>query len=160
MNLRYTLIFLTHGEDVLMLHRRRAPNLGLWNGVGGHLEPGEDPRAGAIREIYEETGLRVPEVRFAGLLTWEGYEIEAGGLYMYTAEAPQRSFHENDEGEMAWKSREWVFHSSEVVSNIRIFAPMVLDGVPPQIYHFVYHDGQIDRYEIKPLDWPERERSS
>lgn len=40
----FTLCFLLHGEDVLMLHRRFPPNQGLWNGVGGHIEPGETPR--------------------------------------------------------------------------------------------------------------------
>jgi hypothetical protein len=40
-DLRYTLCFLTRGDQVLMLHRRRPPNQGLWNGVGGRLEPGE-----------------------------------------------------------------------------------------------------------------------
>ena len=34
-----------------------APN--LWATVGGGLEPGEDPEAGARRELLEETGLTV-----------------------------------------------------------------------------------------------------
>ena len=28
-----------------------------WGLVGGHLEPGEDPRPGAVRELAEETGV-------------------------------------------------------------------------------------------------------
>jgi 8-oxo-dGTP pyrophosphatase MutT (NUDIX family) len=31
-----------------------------WGLVGGHLEPGEDPEAGAYREVEEETGVRLP----------------------------------------------------------------------------------------------------
>ena len=40
-NFIYTLCFLTRGDHILMLHRRRPPNQGLWNGVGGRIEVGE-----------------------------------------------------------------------------------------------------------------------
>jgi 8-oxo-dGTP pyrophosphatase MutT (NUDIX family) len=39
---------------VLLLRHRR---LGIWVQPGGHLEPGEDLAAGALREAAEETGL-------------------------------------------------------------------------------------------------------
>lgn len=40
---------------VLHLHKR----LGLWLQPGGHIEAGEEPAAGALREAEEETGLAV-----------------------------------------------------------------------------------------------------
>jgi 8-oxo-dGTP pyrophosphatase MutT (NUDIX family) len=40
---------------VLHLHKR----LGIWIQPGGHLEPGEDLAAGAMREAREETGLEL-----------------------------------------------------------------------------------------------------
>jgi 8-oxo-dGTP pyrophosphatase MutT (NUDIX family) len=43
---------------VLLRHKR----LGLWLQPGGHVDPGETPWAGALREAAEETGLAV---RFA-----------------------------------------------------------------------------------------------
>lgn len=46
------------GWQVLTL--RRAPggrSPGAWETVHGHLEPGENPVAGALRELKEETGL-------------------------------------------------------------------------------------------------------
>ncbi|MFC8273019.1 NUDIX domain-containing protein [Streptomyces sp. NPDC057271] len=36
---------------------RRADN-GLWSVIGGIVEPGEQPAACAVREVYEETGVR------------------------------------------------------------------------------------------------------
>ncbi len=44
---------------VLLRHKR----LGLWLQPGGHVDPGETPWQGALREAFEETGL---DVRFAG----------------------------------------------------------------------------------------------
>ena len=51
------LCLLTHRGDDLMLHRAREPNRGLWVPVGGKLDPFESPRAAAIRELREETGI-------------------------------------------------------------------------------------------------------
>jgi 8-oxo-dGTP pyrophosphatase MutT (NUDIX family) len=43
--------------DRVLLHRHKR--LGIWLQPGGHLEPGEDLAAAAVREAAEETGLRV-----------------------------------------------------------------------------------------------------
>jgi 8-oxo-dGTP diphosphatase len=146
-DLRYTLGFITHGDKVLMLHRSKPPNQGLWNGVGGHLEPGETPRACILREIREETGFELDRVRFAGLLTWEGFEIARGGLYIFTAQLINHAVPKAcNEGILAWKERDWVFTAREVVSNIHRFGPEALSDTPPRLHHFVYQDGEIIQY--------------
>lgn len=134
-----------------MLYRLKPPNQGLWNGVGGHLEPGETPRAGALREVYEETGFLLPSISFSGVLTWDGFETPPGGLFIFTAPAPEGEPKQCSEGDLAWKHREWVFTAPEVVSNIHVFGPLALDGTQPQEYYFSYRDGMIARYEIRSL---------
>ena len=157
----YNLCFLTRGDQVLMLLRNKPPNRGLWNGVGGHIEPGESPLDSVLREVAEETGYRLPTARFCGLLTWEDFEIPtrgsphapllAAGLYIFTAPAPEGEPHPTVEGKLAWKDRAYIFSSPEVVSNIHRFGPRVLDGAPPQVYHFAYRTGEILRHEVYPL---------
>jgi 8-oxo-dGTP diphosphatase len=44
---------------VLLVLRANEPGRGLWSLPGGRLEPGEDARAAAVREVREETGLDV-----------------------------------------------------------------------------------------------------
>ena len=146
----YTVCFLTRADQVLMLLRRRPPNQGLWNGVGGKIEPGETPLESVLREVEEETGYHLETARYCGLLTWEGFEIPPAGLYIFSAEAPAGEPRPNDEGEMAWKDRQWVFTSPEVVSNIHVFGPLVLNGAEPQVYHFAYQNGEILWHEVRP----------
>jgi ADP-ribose pyrophosphatase YjhB (NUDIX family) len=44
---------------VLLGRRAIEPGLGMWDIPGGFLEAWEHPAAGAVREVAEETGLRV-----------------------------------------------------------------------------------------------------
>lgn len=47
-----------HAQKVLLVHKNRPDYLkGIFNMVGGKLEPGENPIQAAIRELQEEAGL-------------------------------------------------------------------------------------------------------
>lgn len=152
-NIRYTLCFLTRGDKVLLLHRRYPPNQGLWNGVGGSVEPGETPLQSALREVREETGYYLDSAQFAGLLTWEGFETPPGGLYLFTAAAPSGEPAACNEGDLQWKPLSWMFSAAEVVSNLHVVGPLILSAQPPlpQRYHFFYQGARLIRYEIHPL---------
>lgn len=54
-------ILLDEADRVLLLrgHDADRPERSWWFTVGGGLEPGEDPAAGAARELAEETGLEL-----------------------------------------------------------------------------------------------------
>ena len=49
-DIKYTLCFIKRDNEFLMLNRIKAPNMGLWNGVGGKLELNEDKFQGIKRE--------------------------------------------------------------------------------------------------------------
>lgn len=48
--------YVVEGDAVLLrLHEKYD----IWNAPGGHLDPGEDANEAALREVWEEVGLRV-----------------------------------------------------------------------------------------------------
>ncbi len=150
-DMRYTLCFLTRGDDILMLKRVNAPNRGLWNGVGGKIGPWETPVDACLREVREETGYRLTALRFHGILTWEGFETPPGGLYIFSAPAPAQDPISTVEGELRWRPRDWVFSSPEVVDNIHIFGPTMFENGAARWWHFRYHAGSIKSWDEHPL---------
>lgn len=56
-----------HGtREVLLGHKKRGFGTGKVASLGGHVEPGESPEAAAVREVKEESGIRVNP----GSLAW------------------------------------------------------------------------------------------
>ena len=60
------IVVLKPPHEVLLIRRGRAPMLGAWGLPGGGQELGETAKAAARRELLEETGLAVGELRLAG----------------------------------------------------------------------------------------------
>ena len=57
-----TLCYIEKDEKYLMLHRtvkKNDVNKDKWIGVGGHFEYGESPEDCLLREVKEETGLKL-----------------------------------------------------------------------------------------------------
>jgi 8-oxo-dGTP diphosphatase len=71
-------------DEVLLLQRAKAPNLGLWSPPGGKLEQaaGESPHHCARREAFEEMEIDLPmeDFRLVGLISERGYENQAHWL--------------------------------------------------------------------------------
>jgi 8-oxo-dGTP diphosphatase len=74
-------VLVTKGDRVLLIRRSGVHGGGTWSTPGGHLEYGESPEACAIREMREETGVEVANVRALG---YTNDVFEESGLHYVT----------------------------------------------------------------------------
>jgi 8-oxo-dGTP diphosphatase len=90
-------------KRVLMLHRNKEPNKGLWVAPGGKVELHEAPLECAIRELREETGLTAHSMQLRGLVT----EVFPRGdyqwlLFIYVTDDARGELMPCNEGHLAW----------------------------------------------------------
>ena len=117
---RTTICYLENNGSWLMLYRGKKPgdmNGGKWISPGGKVEDGETPDECAVREVLEETGLRLRSWVFHGTIEFRSDQYEDEDMYLYSSsdfesadEEAARVFAETGryeppecrEGELAW----------------------------------------------------------
>lgn len=57
-------------EYKILLHKHKKH--GLWIGIGGHIEEGENPTEALLREVFEETNLKIKLLNYGKLLKTSG----------------------------------------------------------------------------------------
>jgi 8-oxo-dGTP diphosphatase len=100
-----TLTFLLSGKDVLLIQRSPHADLfpGMFNGVGGHVERGEDVLSAARREVREETGLDVSDLSLRCVLhVNEGSDRPGVLVFVFVGHTEQRNVVESGEGTLHW----------------------------------------------------------
>lgn len=146
-----TLCFITHGDDVLLL--RGAADKKIWpsryNGVGGHVKPNEDVETAALREIREETGLAVEDLRLRGVINIPTNEPNTGILvFVFTARAAERGIRGSAEGQPQWIRRDRILEL-DLVEDLPVMLPIVLSmGEDDEPFFALYTYDENDRLQI------------
>ena len=136
-----TLCFIENGGDLLLL--KGAPNKRLWpnqyNGVGGHVEPGEDVLTALRREVQEETGLSIEAAVLRAVITAEEPQKPGVVVFVFTATSPTRQVKASAEGTLQWVPQGWLL-SLDLVDDLRLLLPRMLALPPGQVLftHYAY----------------------
>ncbi len=159
-----TLVHIIKDGCVLMLHRvskENDINHGKWIGVGGKFEWGETPEECMRREVREETGLRIDEYRYCGIVTFASDDDEMEYMHLFTV----TGFHDRnknyvrqgklipgsrpvelkkcDEGELEWLPKEQLTHIPHWPGD-RIFLSLILDReIPFFSMKLIYRKGEL-----------------
>jgi 8-oxo-dGTP diphosphatase len=146
-----TLVFITRDDHVLLL--RGAASKRIWankyNGIGGHIERDEDIYSAALREVREETGLEVEDLRLIGLINIDGDQPTGILLFVFTATSRSGEPIPSEEGALEWIARDQLAQI-DLVEDLPTILPRALDlplDAPPFFAH--YHYDEQDRLIIR-----------
>ena len=145
-----TLCLITHGDDVLLLHGSPTKRIwpGKYNGVGGHVEAGEDIYSAAIREMHEETGADISDVRLRGVINIDIGQETGIILFVFTAQARRREVRPSPEGALEWVRRDRLA-ALDLVEDLARLLPHVLTMQPVDPPFFArYHYDQDEQLVI------------
>lgn len=105
-----TLCYIIDNDKTLMLYRNKKENdyhEGKWNGLGGKLEQGETPEECAIREVYEEAGLKVSNPIMKGIITFPMFDgVDDWYVWVFVFRNFKGNLIDSPEGHLEWISNE------------------------------------------------------
>ncbi len=136
-----TLIYIEKDEKYLMLHRTKKENdinKDKWIGIGGHLENGESPEEGIQREVTEETGLRLLQYQYRGIITFV-YNQQTEYMHLFTSNSFEGTLIDCDEGELAWVDKQQLLQYP-LWPGDRIFLKLITEPCPFFSLKLVYQN--------------------
>lgn len=86
----------------VLVQDRVDPN---WSGIvfpGGHVEYGESFTDAVIREVFEETGLRISSPRLCGIKDWQNEDGSRYVVLLYKTDKFEGTPKPSDEGDVFW----------------------------------------------------------
>ncbi len=99
------LIMVSDSQGRILVEDRKDPS---WPGLcfpGGHVEPGEPFVDAAVREVFEETGLIVSNLKLCGIKQFPHKSGARYVVFLYKTSEFTGEIHSSDEGEVFWVSK-------------------------------------------------------
>ncbi|MFP4394108.1 MAG: NUDIX hydrolase [Anaerolineales bacterium] len=140
------LIFLTRPDEVLLLRGAEDKRLwaGKYNGLGGHIEPGETPRQAAARELQEEAGLLAPDLNLRAIIHVTMPEPPGVMLFVFVAPAPANAIlAPSEEGTPIWVRRD-ALATLPLVDDLPELLPRVLSPGPLIFGRYLLTDEEME----------------
>ena len=131
------------GQGNVLVQDRVDPD---WPGVtfpGGHVEPGESFTDSVIREVYEETGLTISNLRMCGIKDWTNSDGTRYVVLCYKTDSFQGEIKSSDEGRVFWTSLA-VFSSLTLVEGLESMLKLFTEDCCTEYFFYKENDEWVE----------------
>lgn len=98
-----TMCFVFNKDKVLLLKANSTKDWdGTYDPLGGHIEKGESILENAVREIEEESGLKVKDTKLRGIVHVSGFFDKEIMLFVTSSTTNETVVVSNHEGDLEW----------------------------------------------------------
>ena len=81
---RAVLCFVRDGDRLLLIHKKTGLGAGKVNAPGGRIDPGEAAEEAAVREVREEVGVELADIRYIASQPWPfPHQVMVGFMARY-----------------------------------------------------------------------------
>lgn len=104
------LAFIEKNDEVLMIERAKKDAFAYrkLNGIGGHVEKGEDPLTAIRREVKEESGLEIDDFFFHAVIFIDVEEEKGVCVFLFSATYDKGDVQPSPEGSLVWIKKDAV----------------------------------------------------
>lgn len=149
------LVFVLRSGEVLLL--RGAANKRIWankyNGLGGHVEQGEDVYTAALREVHEESGLEITNLRLRGVVSIDVGQPVGIVLFVFLADAVTTETRPSPEGTLEWVPLD-ALAAYDVVEDIPVVLSKALAADKREDVFYAHYT--YDNQDNLLITWPAR----
>jgi len=134
------------GDKFLVLKRSLNKKIdpGKLHFSGGKVDPNEEPLCAAQRELFEETGLKVDNIRLEAVITeLSPYQHGENWLVFYFSGIYKSGkLKESPEGEFLWlNKKEIIDQRQNLIPSVRVIIDYILDINQGTVFASFIHDG-------------------
>ena len=146
-----TLCYIEKDNKYLMLHRTKKKNdinKDKWLGIGGKFEEGESPEECIVREVMEETGLKLNSYQLRTIVTYVSTNWETEYMYVFTSDDFTGDLIECNEGDLQWIDKDEVTKLNTWEGD-KIFVEKLQKDSRFFTVKFEYDGDKLVRYNLK-----------
>ena len=146
-----TLCYIEKDNKYLMLHRTKKKNdinKDKWLGIGGKFEEGESPEECIVREVMEETGLKLNSYKLRTVVTYVSTNWETEYMYVFTSNDFIGDLIECNEGDLQWIDKKGVTKLNTWEGD-KIFVEKLQNDSGFFTVKFEYDGDKLVKYDLK-----------
>ena len=139
-------------EVVVTKYKKGNKKEGYYDIPGGKIEEGENPKQTAIREMKEETGIEIQNLKYKGIMTIE-YPDRMFIFDTYISKEYEGEPQEFEENTSEWIDIDELLKKEKILSNIILLDKFLIKGLIDDNRNFNLHIKVDEQENILEIDY-------